>query len=130
MGVPTDPTDHTDDGSFRLRGTYLRSCALLLLAEGRKHGYELLVEFSARGYGDSDAGGLYRALRAMEDEGLVESSWQQGDFGPARRVYSITDRGAASLQDYAAVVGTMRRCLGRFLRDYRQMTEETAHGAF
>lgn len=119
------PTGNARNLSHRIRGDYLRSCTLLLLAEGRKHGYELLVELSERGYGDTDAGGLYRTLRTMEDEGLVRSSWQHGDSGPARRVYYITEEGLAALRDCALAVRNMRRRLNRFLHDYRDISEAT-----
>lgn len=113
------------DVSFGARSSYLRSCVLLLLTEGPKHGYELLVQLSDRGYGDADAGGLYRALRTMEEEGLVTSSWEYGDFGPARRVYAVTDQGMAGLRDSALAVRDMRRRLSRFLRHYRNLAEQT-----
>lgn len=119
------PTETAGDMTFSARGTYLRSCALLLLMEGPRHGYELLAELSERGYGSADPGGLYRALRAMEEEGLVTSSWEHGDFGPARRVYAITDSGSQALQESAMAVRDMRRRLNRFLRHYRDLAPET-----
>lgn len=118
------PTDTLGDVTFTARGTYLRSCALLLLSEGPRHGYELLAELSERGYGSADPGGLYRALRSMEDEGLVTSSWEHGDFGPARRVYAITDAGHQALHESAMAVRDMRRRLNRFLRHYQDLASE------
>lgn len=119
-------TDTVAEMTFSARGTYLRSCALLLLTEGPRHGYELLAELSERGYGSADPGGLYRALRAMEEEGLVTSSWEHGDFGPARRVYAITDAGIEALRESATAVRDMRRRLNRFLRHYRDLVPELA----
>jgi DNA-binding PadR family transcriptional regulator len=113
------------DVSFGARSSYLRSCALLLLTEGPKHGYELLVQLSERGYGDADPGGLYRALRSMEEEGLVCSSWEYGDFGPARRVYAVTEQGVVELRDSVATMRDMRRRLSRFLRHYRNLANES-----
>lgn len=118
------PTDNASNLGFRIRGNYLRSCVLLLLTEGPKHGYELLAELNDRDYGIADAGAVYRALRTMEDEGLVSSSWQHGDFGPPRRVYTVTDHGRATLQDSAVAVRNMRRRLNRFLRLYHDLTED------
>lgn len=117
-------TGNVGDVSFGARSSYLRSCVLLLLTEGPKHGYELLVELSDRDYGDADPGGLYRALRTMEKEGLLRSSWEYGDFGPARRVYAITDDGVEGLRDSAVAVRDMRRRLNRFLRHYRNLSDE------
>lgn len=117
-------TANVGDVSFGARSSYLRSCVLLLLTEGPKHGYELLSQLSDRGYGDADPGGLYRALRTMEKEGLVSSSWEYGDFGPARRVYAITEDGVEGLRDSAVAVRDMRRRLNRFLRHYRNLSDE------
>lgn len=117
-------TGNVGDVSFGARSSYLRSCVLLLLTEGPKHGYELLVQLSDRGYGNADPGGLYRALRIMEEEGLVSSSWEYGDFGPARRVYAVTDDGLEGLRESAVAVRDMRRRLNRFLRHYRDLADD------
>lgn len=64
---------------------YLRPCLLLLIAEGTSHGYELFDRVGALGLDRVDAGGLYRCLRAMDEEGLVRSTWEPSTSGPARR---------------------------------------------
>lgn len=107
--------------AFGARGEFLRSCVLLVLAEGDRHGYELAAEIADRGYGEPDHGGLYRALRAMEDDGLVTSSWELGDHGPARRMYAITDHGLAALDDSASTVRNALRRLDRVLGHYRRV---------
>lgn len=81
-------------------GTPLRWAALALIAEEPQHGYEVWWRLSARGYTASRTpGGVHRALRALEDDGLVTSEWQSGDYGPARRVYSLTAKGRRALRD-------------------------------
>lgn len=40
---------------FGGRGEFWRACALLVLAEGDHHGYELVAEITERGYGDLGA---------------------------------------------------------------------------
>jgi PadR family transcriptional regulator, regulatory protein PadR len=74
-------------------------CLLLLLQEGDLHGYELIAGLSRYGLDPEglDSGQLYRILRQMEDTGWVTSSWEQGEAGPARRVYSITAEGRRAL---------------------------------
>jgi PadR family transcriptional regulator, regulatory protein PadR len=49
--------------------SFLRPILLLLLAEGPSHGYELLEQAADLGLERTDPGGLYRTLRAMEQEG-------------------------------------------------------------
>ncbi len=66
---------------------------LAMLLEGEMHGYEMLSRVNESPLvGPLNPGGLYRVLRELEMEGLVESSWDTRG-GPARRMYRITERG-------------------------------------
>lgn len=76
---------------------YLRPCLLVLLAEGPSHGYELLEEVRGLGLVAAEAGGLYRSLRSMDEDGLVRSWWEPSESGPARRTYEITRAGRVAL---------------------------------
>lgn len=49
-----------------------------------------------------DAGGLYRVLRRMEEEGFVISRWVEGESGPQRRDYEITAEGRELAGDWVA----------------------------
>src|SRR3954451_24924718 len=73
----------------QLPRNFLRPCILLLLRESPAHGYDLLERAQAFGFTRNDPGGLYRALRALEDEGLVKSFWEPSAQGPDRRIYEI-----------------------------------------
>src|SRR3712207_6087299 len=66
---------------------------LLSLREWNSYGYELMERASAFGFEAMNPGTLYRTLRQMEKEGIVESTWETSRGGPARRMYSITDAG-------------------------------------
>ncbi|MDP2856570.1 MAG: helix-turn-helix transcriptional regulator [Bacillota bacterium] len=85
-------------------GGLLRPCLLLLIAEGKgKHGYELSPALRELGLDVSaDGGRLYRVLRHLEKQGLVESEWDTQATGPARRVYSVTASGKHFLTETAA----------------------------
>src|SRR3984893_2542991 len=83
---------------------FLQPCLLLLIAESPGHGYDLLERLAAFGF-ERDPGGLYRALRTMEGEGLVRSEWQLSSVGPGPRHYELTRPGAERLQTRAAGVG-------------------------
>lgn len=72
----------------------LRQRLLALLAEGDAHAYELGRKLVAEGHARSvRRGGVYHALRRMEADGLVSSEWDFPGSGPARRVYTLTERG-------------------------------------
>jgi len=98
---------------------YLRPCLLLLLAEGTSHGYELLDQVSALGLERVDPGGLYRCLRAMDEEGLVRSTWEPSTSGPARRTYDLTDEGREWLHVVAGSMADAARSLAVYRRRYQ-----------
>jgi DNA-binding PadR family transcriptional regulator len=67
------------------------------------HGYNLLNGLDEFGFnpGAKDPSLVYRALREMEDLGLVTSTWDpDSSLGPQRRVYQITPRGEEHLSGW------------------------------
>ena len=113
-----------EDFTIGLPRNYLRPCLLLLLAEGTSHGYELLDQIGALGLERVDPGGLYRSLRAMDEEGLVRSSWEPSVSGPARRTYELTDDGREWLHVVAGTLGDVARSIAVYRRRYQQVTDE------
>jgi PadR family transcriptional regulator, regulatory protein PadR len=99
---------------------FLRPCVLLLLREAPAHGYDLLERLQAFGFTRSDPGGLYRALRALEQEGLVRSAWEPSPQGPDRRIYEITRPGAERLHEAAAGLRETADVLERFVSRYEE----------
>jgi len=100
---------------------YLRPCLLLLLAEGTSHGYELLDQVGALGLDRVDPGGLYRCLRAMDEEGLVRSTWEPSAAGPARRTYELTDEGREWLHVAAGSLNELARSLAVYRQRYQRV---------
>ena len=100
----------------------VRPAVLSLLAGAPLHGYRLLQRMRGLAmFRDQppDAAGLYRLLKAMEDEGLIASSWDAGQAGPARRRYELAPRGRACL-------GQWNRTLVRYLRSVAELLDLTA----
>ena len=104
---------------------FVRPCVLLLLTETRAHGYELLERLREFGF-ERDAGGLYRALRAMEHQGLVHSFWEPSGSGPDRRTYEPTARGRRWLDAWVANLAETRQTLDRFDQRYQAALGEPA----
>ena len=100
---------------------FLQPCLLLLLREQDDHGYGLVARLRPLHDGDGDAGGVYRALRAMERHGLVLSEWQASDVGPARRTYRITPQGRASLDAQALELANVHMALHVFMDRYEHL---------
>ena len=95
---------------------FVRATVLLLLLEQPAHGYELLERLEPFGFHRTDAGGLYRNLRALENDGLVHSDWRQSAAGPDRHVYEITPAGKEELHVHAkALAGTLNLFVSRYL---------------
>lgn len=100
--------------------TFLRSSLLLLLREHQAHGYELLERLGAFGFQGSDPGGLYRALRKLEDAELVRSAWEPSAAGPHRRIYQLTRAGLEQLHREARALAEAQGSLGTFLGRYEE----------
>jgi PadR family transcriptional regulator PadR len=98
---------------------FLRPCLLLLLREQPAHGYELLERLRTFGFA-RDPGGLYRALRTLERDGLVRSRWEPSEAGPDRRTYQIARRGMEELHAAAKASGKARNALDVFLARYSE----------
>jgi len=110
---------HRSEGGWNVRARVERfgEPALLLLLSGRPtHGYELLERLPGL-LGDErvDVGNVYRALRALEEEGLVVSEWRADLPGPTKRTYTLTDEGRDALAAWLAAIGRLRDELTMFL---------------
>ena len=99
---------------------FIRPCLLLLLREDPGHGYDLLERLAAFGFERSDPGGLYRALRAQEEDGLVRSAWEASASGPDRRTYEITRKGMEELHRQARGLASTDDLLDLFLTRYSE----------
>ena len=91
-------------------GNLYRFCeplVLMTLAKlGTAHGYQIAAE--AEPYTVTHAGldgaAIYRTLRRLEFTNCVTSSWDTGGAGPARRLYTLTDRGREHLGEWVEVL--------------------------
>lgn len=81
-----------------MRGV-LSLCVLGVVAQGRTYGYAVATRLAEAGLGTVKGGTLYPILGRLENDGLVVSSWGEGDSGPGRKFFEITDAGLAHLAD-------------------------------
>jgi DNA-binding PadR family transcriptional regulator len=108
---------------------FLQPCLLVLLHRGEAHGYSLLNGLNAFDFqfGGKDPRLVYRALREMEDLGLVASSWDaDSSLGPQRRVYRITPEGEAHLAEWMVDLRRTRDEIDALVRMYEEATSEAA----
>ncbi len=62
-----------------------------------------------------DPSGVYRCLKAMEQDGFVTACWDLSNSGPAKRQYKITDEGIRCLQTWVRTLTEYKRSLAAFL---------------
>jgi PadR family transcriptional regulator, regulatory protein PadR len=127
----------TDDGKSKLPLLDTEACPcaggtldklvqpaiLIVLSEGPLHGYALAERLSLMpllGGQKPDASGIYRFLKTMESKGLVVSSWDTSQSGPARRVYEITDAGQGCLRKWIETLEEYRKGLTFLLNAARK----------
>ena len=92
---------------------------LLLLRERPAHGYDLLEHLpELTGEQRVEMGNLYRLLRALEEEGLVSSKWDDG-----KRTYTISARGLQLLEQWIEALRTSQDRISRFLERYERGEE-------
>lgn len=101
-----------------LRG-HLETLILSTLKRGKAHGFEILKRLEASGAGmlKLKEGSLYPALYRLEESGLIEGEWEEGDGrrGPRRRVYSLTRKGAKRFEEARGEWETFVRVIGGIL---------------
>ena len=122
-GEPTrpEPTPQTD-ASGGWPGwpprDMLAPFVLLAVSMERAHGYMIEDYLRTLGLFGVTMSTLYRTLRQMEKEGYLQSTWEPGPSGPARRVYTLTDAGRGWLDASAAMLTAYRDTIDRFFGLY------------
>jgi len=100
---------------------YVQPSLLMALRDGESYGYQLIQAIGEYGFMRSEAppGMVYRHLRQMDEDGLVESRWDAEGDGPAKRVYSITPEGLEILDAWVLHMERQRDSLNNFITLYR-----------
>ena len=103
----------------------LRLYLLKLLAEGPKHGYELIrmLENQFLGLYAPSAGTIYPRLQRMEADGLVSHTAAGG-----RKVYEITDAGRAELAARAGELAALESEIDASVADLSTLANEVEQG--
>jgi PadR family transcriptional regulator PadR len=104
---------------------FLEPTLLVVLHHGPAHGYTLIDQLGEFGLANMDPSAIYRALRNMEQEGWVASSWNEEQTqGPPRRVYRLTALGDEVLKWWTQDLRDTRRMIDHLLGTYRRHMEE------
>jgi PadR family transcriptional regulator, regulatory protein PadR len=96
----------------------IQPAILVVLASRPLHGYRLVERISELpGFTGQkpDASGVYRFLKVMERKGLVASSWDISESGPAKKSYKITSAGRRCLHRWIGTLENYRRGISGLL---------------
>jgi len=69
---------------------------------------------------NADPGLLYRTLRQLEEEGMVNSEWETEGQGPARRLYKVTPEGTEYLHAWVFNIRQLQNQLAYFISEYEK----------
>lgn len=97
---------------------FLTPWLLLLIRNWSMHGYQLMHTMAVFGLAACDPATVYRTLRRLEKDGLINSDWEPGDAGPAKRVYCLTEAGEEFLRSWASALKEYQGIVDRFFDLY------------
>lgn len=106
--------------------SFVQPCLLVMLHRSKAHGYSLLNGLNEFGFkpGQLDPSLVYRALREMEEIGLVTSEWDQDSLGPQRRVYSIAKEGEQYLVSWMEDLRRTRQEIDTLIAAYERVEQK------
>ena len=108
---------------------HLQPTILAILADGPLHGYaivERLAQLPLMNGCKPDRPGVYRALNAMERQGVVTHAWAPSENGPAKRPYELTSEGRACLGKWITTLNRYRQELGDLVAMMRRASARAA----
>ncbi|MDR3540938.1 MAG: helix-turn-helix transcriptional regulator [Desulfosporosinus sp.] len=100
---------------------------LTILAQKDLYGYKIVLRIAESPMFNGqkpDATGVYRFLKAMEQRGLVVSSWSLTDNGPAKRFFHITNEGKECLSHWIDTLEEYRQVIGMMLEEARNVFDK------
>jgi DNA-binding PadR family transcriptional regulator len=101
---------------------------LLLLADGPSYGAVLLSRLQAElPFCLSDSAIVYRSLKQMEEQGLVDTEWRREESGQPRKWYALSSKGTEALADYAEDIRKRQANLEYFTNRYKALNRRIQH---
>ena len=92
---------------------------MTVLADAPIHGYlisQRVAELKMFDSAPPDPTGIYRVLKSMELRGLVASTWDLSNSGPARRQYELTDAGRSCLSQWVCTLRSYQAAIHELLK--------------
>ena len=104
---------------------YIQPSILFGLNIEPSYGYELIQNIQEFGFieGTAPPGMIYRHLRQLEEDKLVQSNWETEGAGPAKRMYTITEDGKEVLRIWIEYMRKQVKNLNAFIEGYNKLSE-------
>ena len=111
---------------------FLVPALLLILSEGPSHGYELTEKYTEFGFtgAGSDPGAVYRTLKLLSSDSFIKAKWKTDEPGPAKKIYSITDKGSKLLSSWVKEIKERKKTLEYFLKRYDQLEAKKSQNSY
>jgi len=98
---------------------------LILLVEEKACGMDILKKMDQLIPGNrNDSAIVYRSLKTLEKEGMVTFEWHTPETGPAKKNYTITEKGLEALETYRGDVDQRIKILNFFMDSYDRLKSE------
>jgi DNA-binding PadR family transcriptional regulator len=107
----------TQDKGFRPKKEFLSAWLLLIIRNAPSYGYQLLAALKSHGL-DVDPPNMYKTLRALNEDSLLDSRWVRSQKGPRQRLYSISKEGEELLDSLVGTIRATRDIQDAFLEVY------------
>lgn len=101
----------------------IQPAILSALAE-ELHGYKIIqriAETALFNGNKPDPTGVYRHLKTMESMGLIISSWDTTNSGPAKRIFKITEDGYECLCTWILTLEDYKNTIETFLNEAKSI---------
>jgi DNA-binding PadR family transcriptional regulator len=118
-------TIKTND-KYEYMDRFIEVCLLQLLSQQQGYGYSLMSQLATFGFDEEklNVSTIYRTLRKMEKKNLVNSQWEQGDKGPKKRVYKISENGKSDLYEWIEILKGRRLMIDKLVKAFDQSIKE------
>lgn len=86
----------------QLRKGVLEFCILSILSRDKNYGYKIIQSLSDLTGVDIKRGTIYALFKRLHEEDKIQYVWEESEYGPPRKIYSLTQKGRDSLRKMKA----------------------------
>lgn len=102
---------------------FFEPCMLYLLLNKPSYGYELSKNLSEKCQCQVNIGNLYRGLNRLQKNGHITKKKLKSEIGPAKVMYSITDKGEEYLKTWIENLKEQHTTIGKLITNYKNYYE-------